>query len=66
MKIDLVRCDVCGTVYNLSNNLHMDIRISKKKHTGKKSESVGIDICPLCKDEIINWLEDMKDGRSED
>lgn len=65
MRLKLMKCDVCGTVYNLSNNLHMDIRISKK-HTGKKSESVGIDICPLCKDEIINWLEDMKDGRSED
>jgi hypothetical protein len=64
MKIDLMRCDVCGTEYDSVEGIHLDVQL-QKKYCGK-TDPVGIDICPICRQELVDWLKELENGRGED
>jgi hypothetical protein len=66
MKINFMRCDICNTKYEEGTGIHMDVQLSSDDGIPKHHDLIGIDICPICRTELTNWLEDLKNGRGED
>lgn len=66
MKINFMKCDICGTRYEEGMGIHADVQLSDDDGTPKHYDLIGIDICPICRQELIDWLKELENGRDND
>lgn len=64
MKITFRRCDICNTKYEEQDGIRIKSKIMDA--LDDLDDYDAVDICPLCCHEIVDWLEELKDGRGED